>query len=57
MRRAETPQQIEGYLVPPSLVPKLVTPWSLAGYALLNMPYESAALLGFLKPVMRREFP
>jgi len=56
MRRAETPQQIEGYLVPPSLVPKLVTPWSLAGYALLNMPYESAALLGFLKPVMRREF-
>lgn len=56
MRRAETPQQIEGYLVPAELAPELAEPWTLAGYAALNMPYESAALLGFLKPIMRREF-
>lgn len=56
IRFPEHPEQVSRLFVPPSMAASLKKDWSLAMYASLNMPYKSEVLLGFLKPLIRREF-
>lgn len=56
IRASDKPEVISHYLVPDDVASDLNGEWTLKKYVHMNMPYKSKALLGFLKPLIKRDF-